>query len=121
MSEITPKQNKAIAALLTERTATAAAQAVNISERQLYRWLADPVFCAHLKQAEGRLLEATTRRLLASVGAALDTLDELNTGAASESVRARAANDILNQLLRVRELADIEKRLAALEAASHDN
>jgi hypothetical protein len=121
MSEITAKQTKAITALLSERTTAAAAKAAKISERQLYRWLADPAFCAHLKQAEGQLLDGVTRRLLASVGAALDTLEELNTGAASESVRARVANDMLNQLLRVRELADIEKRLAVLEAANHDN
>jgi len=116
MSELTTKQAKAITALLSERTTTEAATAAKISERQLYRWLADPVFCAHLKQAEGQILDAATRRLVQSIGQALDTLEELNRAANSESVRARAANDLLTHMLKVRELADLEKRIAALEA-----
>jgi hypothetical protein len=116
MAELTTKQTKAITALLTSRTVTEAATAANISARQLYRWLELPGFVTALKAAESQVIDAATRRLLAGMGDALDTLHELMTTAESESVRRAAADNWLAQVLRVRELADLEKRLAALEA-----
>jgi hypothetical protein len=115
MSDITPKQTKAITALLTCRTVTEAATVANISTRQLYRWLELPAFVAALKAAESQVIDEATRRLLAGMGDALDTLHDLMTTGTSESVRRAAADNWLAQVLRVRELADIEKRLVALE------
>lgn len=42
--DLTPEQEKLIAALLTEKTKRAAAKKVYVSENTMYRWFRDPVF-----------------------------------------------------------------------------
>jgi hypothetical protein len=116
MTELTTKQTKAVIALLTNRTLTEAAAVANISPRQLYRWLELPEFIAALRVIESQVLGEATRRLLTGMGEALDTLHDLMTSAQSESVRRSAADNWLAQTLRVRELVELERRLAALEA-----
>ncbi len=51
MATLTHKQDKALIALLTEPTITAAAKKAGIGERTLYRWLDDPLFAGALRQA----------------------------------------------------------------------
>lgn len=118
---LTPKQQKAIAALLTERTNGAAAKKAGISERTLYAWLNEPHFRAALRQAEKNILDDVTRRLAAGQTLALDTLESLVQKARHESTRLRAAVAWLELSLKFRDLHDIEERLTALEAAIHDN
>jgi hypothetical protein len=115
-SGLTTKQKKALSAMLTERTTEQAAAKAGISERQLYRWLELPGFQAELKALESQLIDAATRRLLVGIDDALDTLHHLMTFAESEAVKRQAASDWLAKLLQVKELADLEKRIAALEA-----
>ncbi len=119
--KLSVKQEKAIAALLSERSGRAAAQKVGVSEKQLYRWMTLPEFSAALKDAESQLLDAASRVLLIGVNDALETLRALMTSAESEAVKRQAASDWLAKLLQVKELADLEKRVAALEAATYDN
>lgn len=80
-----------------------------------------PEFSAALKDAESQLLDAASRVLLIGVNDALETLRALMTSAESEAVKRQAASDWLAKLLQVKELADLEKRVAALEAATYDN
>jgi hypothetical protein len=113
-----PRQRRAIAALLSSRNVQDAAQAVRVGERTLYRWLADDAdFRKALTIAESALIDDTTRRLISGATAALDALAGLITSAESESVKKAAASDWLAHLIKLRELRDIEQRLADLEAA----
>lgn len=112
---LTPQQRRAIRALLTCKTLQDTAKTTQVSERTLYRWLQDSDFRTALFAAEGELIDGVTRRLLRLQDGAIDVLDTLLI-AESDSVRLRAAQTILEHLLRLRELRDIESRLAALEA-----
>ena len=116
--ELTAKQQRAVQALLTAKSVSAAALAAHVGERTLFRWLTEPAFRAALTAAESNLIDAATRRLLQLQGAALDTLEALlgDGSDASAGVRLRAAQVALEHLLRLRELRDIEQRLTALEA-----
>lgn len=118
---ITTKQQKAIAALLSERTLGAAAKRAGIGERTLYNWLTDPVFRAALRSAESAMLETVTRRLSAGQSLALDALETLITKAKHESTRRQAAVDWLNLSLKFIDTLDIDERLTALEAKIYDN
>ncbi|MDP1547398.1 MAG: hypothetical protein Q8L87_15415 [Anaerolineales bacterium] len=120
-SSITTKQQKAIAALLSERTAGKAAKAAGIAERTLYTWLNEPNFKAALRSAEKSILDDVTRRLSAGQGLALDTLTKLIQSARHESTKLRAAVSWLELSLKFRDMQDIEDRLSKLEAALHDN
>jgi len=113
---LTPVQRRAIRALLTTRTAAEAATTAGVSERTLYRWLQDANFRAALLAAEGELIDGATRRLLQLQDGAIDVLDGLLV-AQGDNVRLRAAQVVLDHLLRLRELRDIETRLQNLEQA----
>lgn len=113
---LTPKQRQAIASLLSERDVRGAAKAAGIAERTLHRWLSDAGFRAALVDQEGEIIDQATRRLLDLTEHAIDTLDDiLQTG--NENQRLRASQAVLDHLLKLRELRNVESRLADLEAA----
>jgi transposase-like protein len=117
---LSSKQRKAIASLLSQRTIEDAANAIGVSSRTVYRWMDSADFRIALLEAEGEAIDTATRRLIGGKDAALDTLAELMENANSESVRKQAANDWLDQLLKLRELRNVEKRLTVLEADFYD-
>jgi hypothetical protein len=114
--ELSYRQKRAIAALLTAGTKRAAAKLSKISERQLHRWLAEEPFRAELQRAQEESLAATVRALNDAAPLAVLALRNISTRAgAKDSDRARAANAILVHVLRITELAEIERRLSELE------
>ena len=117
-SELSAKQHRTISALLSTKSVIEAAAATGQGERTIYRWLSEPDFRQALSAAEGVLIDVATRRLLQLQGGALDTLEALLGGDAdiSAGVRLRAAQVVLDHLLKLREMRDIEQRLAALES-----
>ena len=118
IGELSSRQQRAIAALLTTKSMSEAASSAGVGERTLYRWLAeDEAFRAGLARAESELLDTATRRLLALQGQAIETLEHLLSSAESESVRLRAAQVAIETSLKLRELRDIDQRLTALEQA----
>ena len=119
---VTGKKARAIAALLSEKSVAAAAEAAGIGTRTLFRWLQEPEFQSALVQAESEAIDAATRRLIGLQSAAIDTLhDTLSDRKALPGIRMRAAQSILDFLMRLRELRNIEKRLAALEAIINEH
>jgi len=118
---ITVKQQKAITALLSERTGRDAAKKAGVSEKTLYGWLADKDFRAALRSAEAEVLDTVTRRLGVGQALALDTLESLIQRAKHESTKLTACVSWLNMFIKYRDMQDIDERLTALEAAIHDN
>ena len=118
---ITVKQQKAITALLSERTGRDAARKAGVAEKTLYTWLADPAFRGALRSAEAEVLDTVTRRLGVGQTLALDTLESLIQKAKHESTKLTACVSWLNMFIKYRDMQDIDERLTALEAAIHDN
>lgn len=117
---LSTRQRRAIAALLTARNIRDAAKTVGIPERTVARWLADdPDFRLALLAAEGDAIDAATRRLVSLSDAAIATLEDTMTSAGPAGIKLRAAQSVLDYLLRLRELRNIEQRLTALEAMSY--
>lgn len=118
-STLTPKQQRAVRALLEHKSVGEAASSIGVGERTLFRWLTDPAFKLALSAAESDLLDAATRRLLALQENAIGTFESLlaDDSAASDAVRLRAASAVLDYLLKLRELRDVEHRLTTLEQA----
>jgi len=117
-ANVTRNQKRAIAALLKHRKIEDAARACGLNERTLYRWLADDTnFQAALAQAEGLAIDTATRQLVQLQDAAVDTLRQtMRDKAAAPGVRLRAAQAVLDYLLKLRELRNIEQRISRLEA-----
>lgn len=113
---LTPKQKKTIFALLSTKNITSAAAKVGVGERTIYRWMGDPSFKAGLLSAEGEIIDQATRRLLTLHDQAINVFDQImSNDACSPGTKLRAAQSILDYLLKLRELRNLESRLAALE------
>jgi hypothetical protein len=117
-AKLSAKQLKAIEALLTEPSTTAAAAAAGVSPATLFRWLNDPVFDQAYKAARTRLLESTLTRLQSVSADAVQTLHTTLTDPLAQApARVSAARAILEFSLKAREQLELQDRLAALEKA----
>ena len=114
---LTQPQLKAIVALLETRTVEEAARRAGVAVRTLYRWLAeDEEFNARLRYTEDYLIGATVRRLLRLNEKAVRVIEDiLDDKKVSDSVRLRAATVALEMTLKLRELRNVEERLAEIE------
>lgn len=115
MSDLTIKQKRAIESLLTARTLEEAAKAAGINPRSLTRWMDDPAFRAELARQEGEAIQAATRRLTALADDAVAAVEDVLTGYAKPAARLRAAEMVLSNLLKLRELVGLEQRVPELE------
>ncbi len=113
----TPRQRKAIVALLSAKDTKAAAILAGVAPRTLYRWFTEDTFRAALLSAEGAAIDAAARLLIANSDQAVGTLVGLCREARSEAVKRQAADSILAHLLKLRELRNVEERITRLEEA----
>ncbi len=120
---LSPAQVRAVAAIMTTRTVTAAAAQAKVTTRTIYRWLADPAFSAAVAAAEADVLAVTTRAVLALTLSAVDTLKAaIDDPEAGHGVKVRAADLVLVHGPRLYELRTLEARLRTLEeeVLTHD-
>ena len=106
-----------IAGLLAGRTIAEAAAAAGMGERTARRRTQDPVFQARFRTAEGDLMSATATALGAACTRAVTTLVDLLDPATPASTRRSAAQTIIELRLRLFTDLDVDRRLAAIEAA----
>ncbi len=117
-TELSPKQRRAIAALIETGEVLAAADAADVSRTTLYQWLKNPAFTAALRDAEADALRSLTRQLVSLGKRATATIaDAMTDPSVNASTRVRAADVVLGRLLQLRELVDLEERVASLEAS----
>ena len=93
----------------------AAARQCGLCERTVYRRLEDPEFSQRLKQLRADMIQRTAGALTAAATEAVRTLLELQKVAAPPAVRLGAARSVLEIGIKMREAADLEERLSALE------
>jgi len=103
-----------IAALLTERSVIAAAQAAGIARSTLYRWLRQAHFQKALTEAEREVLRLASAR---AAGLLCDSLDVAGEGLRAMRLvdRLRAAGLLLRYGPKIREHGSLEDRLTQLE------
>ncbi len=119
--KITPRQKKTIEALLTCRTAVEALEQVGVSRSSYYRWMNEPDFVLHLREAETLGLDEVTRWLDTGRYNALETIETLMTTSESDAIRLRAAQIYLDVSVKFRETASIEQRITELERIMNDD
>lgn len=111
---LTPKQEKALSALLTTATYADAAKAIGVSERSIQRWMTDPEFASAYAELRRGLVNQALDLLAKNALQAAGRLVELNDSA-HPGVQLRAVLATLTLAREHSALADIEQRLAALE------
>jgi len=113
---LSEKQVRAVIVLMESKDVRSAAIQAGISERTLFRWLADDGFRSAMKEAEQEAIAQVVRRLSSLCALALDTLKAtMQSKGASASVKVRAADVVLSKVLTFKELKDFDERLTALE------
>lgn len=113
---MTLKKRKAIAALLSEPTKAEAAQHAGIAEATLYRWLADDDFRAALNKAEAHAINEAVRHLVRLQTKAAQTIEAiLDDPESPPGIRLRAALGVFSAMIKLREFAILETRMAELE------
>ena len=115
--ELTHKQHKAIAALLSEATIASAAAKVGITESTLYRWLQDDTFNEAYRQARREAVGQAVARLQQLSSSAVFVLASVMADKATPpSTRVIAAKAIIEYALQAVQLEDLQARVEALEA-----
>ncbi len=115
---MTPKQERAIAALLGHPSIEAAAEALGINPATVHRWLQEPAFEAAYRAARRAAVGQAIARLQHISGKAVDALLEVidtEYTPAPAAVRVSAAKAILEFSLKSLELEDLAARIEALE------
>lgn len=116
---LTLKRRKAVEALLSTGEVSAAAREAGVRRETLHRWLREPAFLAEVRKAEATALDELSRLLVRLGRTAAATLAKaMSDPAAPYPTRVRAADAALSRLLQLRELAQLEARVQALEEAA---
>ena len=116
VTKLKPKQEEAIAALLTNRTVEDAARAVKITPRTLHRWLNETDFDAAYRRARRAAFGQCVARMQQASSAAVSVmLKILADPSAPAAARLRAADLIVTHSAKSIEMEDVEARLAELE------
>ncbi len=115
--ELSPQQEGAVVALLSDPGLTGAAKAAGVGKATLWRWLQQPAFQAAYRKARREALEHARARLQQASGEAVEALREvMNDPNAPHASRVSAAKGVLEMSFREAKTEEIEERLAALEA-----
>jgi len=112
---VTPKQQKAIAALITESTTAAAAKAAGVTEMTLWRWMQEEEFKGALQAAQRSIVDSAVGKLQAANEKAVDTLIK-NLDSENDFASNAAALAILNLTQKAIEQAELIERVKRLEA-----
>jgi hypothetical protein len=114
--KITPRQLKAIDALLRGKSLAGAAAEAGVSKMTLHRWRRGPDFQAAYAEAVRRVFGEGIDRLQAAARRAVLALEKgLRSPRAADQIRS--ADRLLAHGLRAAELRDLAERVEALEKA----
>jgi hypothetical protein len=115
-TELSSKQRRAIAALLVKPTIASAATDCGVTQITLYRWLREDEFRQALTDAESQAIDVAARRLVQLTEAAISVIVMvLADRSAAPGIRLKAAQVVLENMLRLVEIRSISARLAELE------
>jgi hypothetical protein len=115
-------RDRAILAVLSERTIGAAARHVGVGERTLRTWLTnDEPFQTALAEARRAAFDAGMSRVQALTARAVDTLDDLLDAKESPGVRLGAARTVAEIALHQRDAEVIQRKLDEIEALRQHN
>jgi len=120
--KLTPRQQKALLALLNEPTVLKAAQASGVGERTLHRWIREPEFKRAYREALRESFSQTVALLHRYGPLAVATLAGVTQAQdAPHSAKVAASSAMLKHGRESIELDDLAERVEAVERAQRAN
>lgn len=119
--KLTSNKKRALTAIMENKTIAEAAKAARLSEKTIYRYMGDPIFRAALTAKEGEVIDGVNRRLISLLDGAISVMISVGSKDSPPGVRLRAAEAVRDTFYKMRELKNMEERLANLEAAVYAN
>ena len=117
MAGLTQKQEQAIQALLSLGSLSDAAQAVQVSERTLRRWISQAPFQRALHQSRKQIFDSVIAKLAGLGVEATNTVASIMRNRKNTpATRLRAASEILGHMMQAHD-QDLEQRLSEIEQA----
>lgn len=116
------KHDEALAqALACGATVEAAARQFGLHRRTVFRRLEDPAFRDRVRDTRDAMVRRTSGLLTAAAAEAVRTLLALQRESVPPATRLGAARAVIELGIKVRELSELEDRVAQLERAAGDN
>jgi transposase-like protein len=116
---LSPKQRRAVEALLATGEVAAAAREAGINRSTLYRWLKERAFLSAVRAAESEALDELSRLLVRLGRTAVATIAKaMSDPVTPVATKVRAADVALGRFLQLRELAQLEARVQTLEQSA---
>ena len=109
------KEDPLLLALACGATVEVAARQCGLSDRTVYRRLQDLEFKKRLENVRADMIQRSAGMLTAAAGEAVRTLLSLQKDAIPAAVRLGAARAILEVGMKIRQVVELEQRLAELE------
>lgn len=114
---LTPKQERAIAALLGQPTVEKAADEVGVSRQTLHRWLGEPAFNEAFRKSRRESFTHSVSMAQKYAPAMLNTLAAIAMDkTATQAARVSASKAVLEFGRQSLELDDMNRRIEKLEA-----
>jgi hypothetical protein len=113
---LTPKQEQAILALMSEPTVTRAAELVQVDPRTIYRWLEDPTFASAFRRTRREAFAQAMAATQKYAGLAVNSLAKVMTDSnANPQARMAAASALLKFSRESLEIDSLVERIEQLE------
>jgi polyhydroxyalkanoate synthesis regulator phasin len=112
---LSDKQKMALPIFASTPTVDEACKQLELSRNTFYEWLKKPEFKQELNRLRNELVEDAVSQLKLNASKAAKTLVDLTCREDHPGVQRAAANDILNHLLKYKEMHEMEERVTALE------
>jgi hypothetical protein len=112
--QLTDRQLKAIPVIVTSSTYTEGCEKAKLNRTTFYEWLKNPEFKTELDRQRQEIAEEAFGILSQSLTKAVETLVGL-LNHTDDRLKRLAANDVIDYILKHKEVEDLEKRIAAIE------
>ena len=112
---LTPRQMRAVEALLSGASQTEAARIVGVSRRTVYAWSQGEQFREVLRSATRDAMADATRQLTAATGPAIATLRDMVDEGHSAALRLRAAHEILSAWPALAKVYDLAEQISEID------
>jgi hypothetical protein len=111
---LSAKQLQAIPHIIVASSDKEGCAAAGISRNTFYKWLHEPKFKAELAARRNQVVNEALDVIKGHAGAAVEALVKL-LKTDNEGLKRQVANNVIEYVLKVKEIEDIEARLKAIE------